>query len=254
MTHKSRCRQQLFFMRARRCFSSCRTRYPGRHFPVRDGEFLHLPGVDRRTDVRRRVEYAGSIGRSRDRTNLCVIWDLSRSKIYSVGHNRGTARDSRRRILPGDRCRYNAAPAAAQSAPKLSTPRRVATTKSPNSFHGRGAAAAGVRHRLLARNGHSAHEMGQHHLQRSPESCRMYLIPIDLSCIMCEDLAQDGRRSMALLLATRGSSRFGAIKAGASPCWFQNMAQSLLRSSHFRCVDASGRGGLCMRLCAAVLH
>jgi hypothetical protein len=41
------------------------------------GELVHLPGVDRRTEVRRRVEYVGSIRRSRGRPDLCVIWDFS---------------------------------------------------------------------------------------------------------------------------------------------------------------------------------
>jgi hypothetical protein len=41
------------------------------------GELVDLPGLDRRTGVRRRVEYAGSIGRSRGRPDLCVIWDIS---------------------------------------------------------------------------------------------------------------------------------------------------------------------------------
>jgi hypothetical protein len=41
------------------------------------GELVDLPGVDRRTDVRRRVEYAGSIQRPRGRPDLCVIWDIS---------------------------------------------------------------------------------------------------------------------------------------------------------------------------------
>ena len=41
-------------------------------------ELAHLlPGVDRRTDVRRRVKYAGSIGRSRGRPDPCLIWDVS---------------------------------------------------------------------------------------------------------------------------------------------------------------------------------
>ena len=210
--------------------SSCRTRYPGRHFPVRDGEFLHLPGVDRRTDVRRRVEYAGSIGRSRDRTNLCVIWDLSRSKIYSVGHNRGAARDSRRRILPGDRCRYNAAQRQRRVRPNY-RPRAASQPPSRRiAFTAEGRRLLGFDTGYWRAMATQHTKWGSIYLQRSPESCRMYLVPIDLSCIMCEDLAQDGRRSMALLLATRGSSRFGAIKAGASPCWFQNMPQSLLKA------------------------
>jgi hypothetical protein len=37
------------------------------------GELVDLPGVDRRTDVRRRVEYAGSIQRPRGRPDLCAI-------------------------------------------------------------------------------------------------------------------------------------------------------------------------------------
>ena len=41
------------------------------------GELVHLPGFDRRTDVRRRVEYVGSIRRSRGRPDLCVVWDVS---------------------------------------------------------------------------------------------------------------------------------------------------------------------------------
>ena len=35
--------------------------------------------IDRRTSVRRRVEYAGSIQRPRGRQALCVIWDVSDS-------------------------------------------------------------------------------------------------------------------------------------------------------------------------------
>jgi hypothetical protein len=41
------------------------------------GELVELPGVDRRSDARRRVEYVGSIRRSRGRPDLCVVWDVS---------------------------------------------------------------------------------------------------------------------------------------------------------------------------------
>jgi hypothetical protein len=128
---------------------------------------------------------------SRDRTNLCVIWDLSRSKIYSVGHNRGAARDSRRRILPGDVAAITLPQRQRRVGPNYRPRRRVATTKSSNSFHGR-RAAAGVRHRLLARIGDSAHEMGQHLFAAIARIVQDVFDTIDRSCIMCEDLAQDG--------------------------------------------------------------
>ena len=36
-----------------------------------------LSAIDRRTSMRRRVEYAASIQRPRGRQDLCVIWDVS---------------------------------------------------------------------------------------------------------------------------------------------------------------------------------
>jgi hypothetical protein len=41
------------------------------------GELVDLPPINRRTGVRRRTEYAGSIQRSRGRQDLCVLWDFS---------------------------------------------------------------------------------------------------------------------------------------------------------------------------------
>jgi hypothetical protein len=41
------------------------------------GKSEALTAADRRAGVRRRVEYAGTIQRSRGRQDLCVIWDVS---------------------------------------------------------------------------------------------------------------------------------------------------------------------------------
>ena len=41
------------------------------------GKLEDVTPADRRTGVRRRVEYAGSIQRSRGRQDLCVVWDVS---------------------------------------------------------------------------------------------------------------------------------------------------------------------------------
>jgi len=40
-------------------------------------QLADLPDLERRSRVRRRAEYAGSIRRSRGRDQLCVIWDVS---------------------------------------------------------------------------------------------------------------------------------------------------------------------------------
>jgi hypothetical protein len=58
------------------------------------GELAHLPDVDRRTDVRRRVEYAGSIGRPRGRPHLCAVWDFSEKGVRLVMPSVGDVPDN----------------------------------------------------------------------------------------------------------------------------------------------------------------
>jgi hypothetical protein len=108
----------------------------------------------------------------------------------------------------------------------------------------------------LARIGDSAHEMGQRlfaAIARIVEDVFDTYRP-ELH-YMRGPGAQDGGRSMALLLATRRSSRFGAIKAGASPCWFQNTGTGFASETLTSGVWMRLAGGeLCVRFCAAVLH